>query len=501
MTPFSDENETEREARLAGVTWDPVAFWARVRPDRVAIRMGGETWTYGRLEEAVSEAAISFYDQGLVSGEHVSVEFGAEDGLHFAATLHALHRADLLPVPISQKLTEPERVSLRRRAQADVALTATPEPSSPSGRRARAIQPPEFVRRLDAPAAILFTSGTEGSPRAVVLTHGNLLWSALASARRLGVRADDLWLSCVPLHHIGGLSVLTRSAAYGTAVLIQDRFDPDAVNRAFDEEGVTLVSLVPPMLERILEARGGRPFPATLRAALIGGGPAPAALLRKAADRGLRALPTYGMTETASQVTTLSPHEWPTGLDTVGRPLPFVGVEVRGPDGRALGPGGEGEIVVRGPMVAPAYFDDSERNEEAFDRRWFRTGDFGVWDDQGRLRVLDRRGDRMVVGGENVSPLEVEEALARHPSVAEVCVVALEAGSWGHEVTAVVVCRPGVTVTLDQLREHAGPRLSTFKLPRRLQIVEALPRNAAGKLLRGEIRSRLAQEMAQENRA
>jgi O-succinylbenzoic acid--CoA ligase len=487
---------------IEGVTLDPVSFWARVLPDRVALRMGQETWTYGRLEEAVFLAALSFYDQGLVSGEHVSLEFGAEQGLHFAATLHALHRADLLPVPINQKLTEPERVILRQRAHADVALTATPTPSSAASiARARAAKPPDFERRLDAPAAVLFTSGTEGTPRAVVLTHGNFLWSAIASGRHLGVRADDLWLCCLPLHHVGGLSILTRSAAYGTAVLIQDRFDAGAANRAIDEDGVTLVSLVPPMLERLLEARAGRPFPSSLRAALIGGGPAPGSLLQRAADLRLRALPTYGMTETASQVATLSPRDWPSGLTTAGRPLPFVRVEVRDPEGRALGPDQEGEIVVRGPMVAEAYYDDRERTDAAFTRRWFHTGDIGAWDRQGRLRVLDRRSDRMVVGGENVSPLEVEAAIAFHPSVAEVCVVALEAGSWGHEVAAAVVCRPGASVTLDELREHLGGRLASFKLPRRLWVVSALPRNAAGKILRGEIRSRLAQEMALENRA
>jgi len=485
---------------MSDVTWDPVAFFARTQPDRVALIQGEETWTYARLEEAVAEASIAFYDQGLVSGEHVALEFGAEQGLHFAATLHALHRAELLPVPISQKLTEPERVTMRRRAQVDVALTATPEASA-MGSRLSAIKPPRFERRLDAPAAILFTSGTEGLPRAVVLTHGNLLWSALASARNLGVRANDVWLSCVPLHHVGGLSVLTRTAYYGTAALIHDKFDPDAVNRAIDTQGVTIVSLVPPMLERLIDARGGKRFPSTLRAALIGGGPAPVPLLQKAADRGLRALPTYGMTETASQVTTLSPRDWPNGLETGGRPLPFTRVEIRDPEGRTLGPQQQGEIVVRGPMVAEAYFDDREKTAEAFQHRWFRTGDFGAWDSHGRLRVLDRRGDRMVVGGENVSPLEVESALATHPAVLEVCVVALDGGSWGHEITAIVVPRPNAQITLDQLRAHAGQTLAGFKLPRRIQIVGSLPRNASGKLLRGEIRSRLAQEMAQEHRA
>ena len=293
-----------------GETWDPVAFWARIQPERLALRMGTERWTYGRLEEAVTQAAVSLYDQGLVSGEHVSLEFGTEQGLHFAVSFHALHRAELLPVPISQRLTEAERVALRSRARVDIALTTSPEPAAPSRGKGRAVKPPLFIRRLDAPAAILFTSGTEAAPRAVVLTHGNFFWSALASARNLGVRADDLWLLTLPVHHIGGLSILTRSAYYGTAALIHERFDPEAVNEAIDREGVTLVSLVPPMLERMLDARGGRPYPDTLRAALLGGGFAPPALLLRAAELGMRALPTYGMTETTSQVTTLSPREW-----------------------------------------------------------------------------------------------------------------------------------------------------------------------------------------------
>src|SRR5439155_17321206 len=279
-----------------------------------------------------------------------------------------------------REATETERIALRQRAQVDFALTTTPEPtaSPAAASRARKAKPPGFERRLDAPAAICFTSGTEGSPRAVVLTHGNFLWSALASARYLGVRAEDVWLACLPLHHVGGLSVLTRSAYYGTSVFIQDRFHPESVNRAIDMQGVTLVSLVPPMLERLLDARGARRFPETLRAALIGGGPAPAALLRRAADLGMKALPTYGLTETTSQAATLPLREWPAGLETAGRPLPFLRLEVRSADGRALGPGEEGEIAVRGPTVMSAYFDDERLNEAAFDRRWLRTGDFGV---------------------------------------------------------------------------------------------------------------------------
>jgi len=497
-----DESAPVSEGGLSEAeTFDPVSFWARVQPDRLALRMGEERWTYRRLEEAVTQAAVSLYDQGLVSGEHVSLEFGSEQGLHFAASFHALHRAELLPVPISQSLTETERVAFRNRAHVDVALTATPEPAAPSGRKGRNEKPPLFTRRLDAPAAILFTSGTEAAPRAVVLTHGNFFWSALASARNLGVRADDLWLLTLPLHHVGGLSILTRSAYYGTAALIHPRFDPEAVNEAIDREGVTLVSLVPPMLERILYARGARPYPDTLRAALIGGGSSSPELLQRAAELGMRALPTYGMTETASQVTTLSPRDWPDGLRTVGRPLPFLDVEVRGPQGPVLAPDEEGEIYVRGPVVAPAYFEDEQGNKAAFEKRWFRTGDFGAWDRSGRLSVLDRRLDRIVVGGENVSPAEVEETLKGHPAVADAGVVSFPAGSYGQGVAAAIVLRPGAKVTLKELREHAGRSLASFKLPRWVSFVDALPRSPTGKLLRREVRGWLAEQMTEKNRA
>ncbi|HEY6221386.1 MAG TPA: AMP-binding protein, partial [Candidatus Eisenbacteria bacterium] len=353
-------------------------------------------------------------------------------------------------------------------------------------------------RRLDAPAALCFTSGTGGEPRACVLTHGNFFWSALQSSRNLGVRPNDLWLSCLPLHHVAGLSILTRSAYYGTGVLFHDRFDAEAVNNAIDGEGVTLLSLVPPMLERLLEGRRGRIFPTSVRAALIGGGPIPAALLEQAADLRLHALPTYGLTEAASQVTTLSLREWPAGLESAGRPLMFTQVEIRDSEGNPAGRGVEGEIVVRGPTVMAAYLEDQQSNAAAWDGRWLRTGDIGAWDPAGRLLVKDRRVDRIAVGGENVSPDEVERVLREHPAVADACVVGVPAGSWGHEVAAAIQVRGDEAVTIEELRRHAEPTLASFKLPRRLLVLPELPRSPSGKLLRRLVRDRFRDQVPEE---
>jgi o-succinylbenzoate---CoA ligase len=487
------------------VTHDPVQFWSHIDPARPAIRRAGRTWTYRELDFAVQESADALFEHGLGAGEHVSLEFDPSHAMSFVVAWHALHRIGLLPVPIGATLTAEERQELRRRAMVDLALTSESVESEGEASRAAVAtshlppaSTPLLERRFDTPAALCFTSGTTGEPRGAVLTHGNFFWSALASARNLGVREQDLWLSCLPLHHVAGLSIVSRSASYGTEVLLHDRFDADAVNEAIDRERVTLISLVPTMLERLLAARAGRVFPDTLRAALIGGGPIPTPLLEEAFAQRLRALPTYGLTEATSQVTTLSLREWPHGLASAGRPLAFTHVEIRDPEGGVVPPGEEGEIVVRGPTVMAAYYESRETDAEAWDGKWLRTGDNGAWDEAGRLVVLDRRADRMVVGGENVSPAEVEGVLRLHPSVRDVAVVGLPSGARGHEIAAVVTLREGADLTLDELRRHAGATLSGFKLPRRLAVADALPRSASGKLLRSHLRDWFLAEVAQK---
>lgn len=537
-------------------THDPVRFWASVQPKRVALRTPRSVWTYGELDRAVWSTSDALLERGLGSGEHVALEFDADDALAMMVAFYAAQRIGLLPVLVNGQATAEERQRMRERAQVDLILTAgdldiprldddaegeppadaddggartatgangsdtsmgTPAsatngsagPAAHAGATTTAMEtpPPDpwerdeelfLERRLDAPAAVVFSSGTSAGPRAVVLTHGNFLWSALGSARNLGVRSNDLWLCCMPLHHVGGLSIPVRSAMYGTAALLHSGFDAARVNHAIDEERVTLLSLVPTMLARLLDDRGDRPFPASLRAALIGGAAAPAALLERAAALSMRALPTYGLTEAASQVATLPLHEWPRGLASTGRPLPYTQVEIRGSDDRAVGPGIEGEIVVHGPTVMAGYLGTPEENQATMDRRWLRTGDVGAWDNEGRLLVLDRRADRIVTGGENVSPEEVETVIVSHPAVAQACVVGLPSREWGAEVAAAVVLLPGRSLSLEELRAHAGSRLSGFKLPRHLVAVDALPRSAGGKLLRRVVRERLLDEMAKQ---
>jgi O-succinylbenzoic acid--CoA ligase len=327
------------------------------------------------------------------------------------------------------------------------------------------VHPAPARHDLDAPAIVVHTSGTTGAGKPVALTYGNWLWSALGSGVALGVDPAERWLCALPLSHVGGLSILLRSAIYGTTAIVHERFDAQrVVAELMAPDGPTLVSLVPTTLARALDA--GLDHPPRLRCALIGGGPVPGALMQRARAAGVPVAQTYGLTEACSQVTTAAPGD--TGADA-GPPLFCTQVRI----------GADDEILVRGPTVAPGAVGDDG---------WLATGDQGRLDADGRLAVTGRLADTIVTGGENVAPTEVEAALAEHPAVAEVAVHGRPDPEWGEAVVATVVLRPGARADADELRRHCAERLAGFKVPKQVQFAVALPRNVTGKLQRNLLR-------------
>ena len=306
-------------------------------------------------------------------------------------------------------------------------------------------------------ATLMHTSGTTAAPKPVALTYGNWRWNALGSALALGLDTEERWLCPMPLAHVGGLAILLRSAIYATTVVLHERFDTEAVLAELTdpERRITLVSLVPTMLARLLDA--GLQHPPTLRWALLGGGPIPPALLARARDAGVPVASTYGMTEACSQIVT--------------RGWPLTGVQLR--------VAADGEVLVRGPAVAPGAVGPDG---------WLHTGDLGSLDARGRLTVLGRRSDTIVTGGENVAPVEVEAVLLDHPAVADAAVHARPDAEWGERVVATVVVRAGARITPEELRRHCAERLAAFKVPKAVELADALPRTPSGKLLRGQLR-------------
>ena len=296
-------------------------------------------------------------------------------------------------------------------------------------------------------ALVMATSGTTGEPKGVVLTHDAVAASARATSARLGARAADHWLSCLPLAHIGGLSVVTRALATGTGLTVLPSFSVEAVRAAVDG-GANLVSLVPTALARV--------DPSWFRVILLGGS-------RPPADRPPNALATYGMTETGSGV--------------VYDGVPLDGVEIR--------IDASGAVHVRGPMLLRAYRHGVDPKDAD---GWLRTGDLGEWGPDGRLVVHGREGDLIVTGGENVWPEPVEALLARVPGVAEAAVAGVPDAEWGHAVTAFVVpLDPADPPSLDALRAAVKAGLPPWCAPRRLELVAARPRTALGKVRRADL--------------
>jgi O-succinylbenzoic acid--CoA ligase len=440
---------------------------AAVTPERRALICGERSWTFAELDALVDGAAARLE---LAEGDRVGLR--AANGVGFVVAVHALMRRGAVLVPINTRLTETE--AAWQLSDAEVARVLLDDALDALSRPTNA-KPPTLNRDFDLEAwhSIVYTSGTTGRSKGAILTYANHWWSAVASALNLGLLADDTWLACLPLFHVGGLAILLRSVICGMGVVVQSRFDPAEVNRAIDEHAVSIVSVVSTMLERMLTERGARSYPSTLRCVLLGGGPAPLPLLQRAAAAGVPVVQTYGLTETASQVATLAPEDALRKLGSAGKPL--MGSEIR--------VGSDGEICVKGPSVSPGYVHHPPRDG------WLHTGDVGRLDAEGYLYVLDRRDDLIVSGGENVYPAEVEAVLLAHPSVAEAGVIGTPDAEWGQRVTGVVVLRQSCSVTVDELIAFCRQRLAGYKLPRQVEFREALPRNAAGKLLRRELRT------------
>jgi O-succinylbenzoic acid--CoA ligase len=369
---------------------------AALRPDRTAIQAPDGRLTYAELLSAAREAS-----RGL-SGR-VGIE--ARPGLDFAVRLHACLLAGARAVPVDPRLGAGERARLG-----------------------------------DAPGdLVVHTSGTTGTPQPVGLTKQDIEANARGTAQALALGDDERWLCPLPLSHVGGLMVLLRSAIYATT----------AVLGPADTPNVTLASLVPTQLARLLEV-GAKP---PSRAVLLGGAPADPALLTRARDAGWPVAPSYGLTQTCSAATIGEIGD----TETSGRAIPGVTV--------TIAPDQEIVVDVGGRTV--------------------HTGDLGRLDEHGRLIVLGRKTDTIVTGGENVAPTEVEAVLREHPAVADAGVFARPHPEWGEAVIARVVLRADATP--DELRAFAAERLARFKVPKAVELADALPRTESGKLLRREL--------------
>jgi O-succinylbenzoic acid--CoA ligase len=440
-------------------------------PAATALQTPTGNCSYAELLARAQAGAAELAARGAWPGGRVAIALPA--GLDFAYALHACLLLGAAVVPVDLRLRAEERRAIQDgaavvldeplpAAAAHEGFTVASVDDAGAGVDALAAT---AVHDLDAVAAVIHTSGTTAAPKPIELTYGNFLWGALGSAVALGLDRDERWLCTLPLAHVGGLSILMRSAIYASTAVVHPRFETEPVLETLRAGSVTLVSLVATTLARLLDA--GLCQPPALRCALTGGGPVPAALLRRARAAGVPVSLTYGLTEACSQVTTSSPRT----ADALSAGPPLFCTRVR--------TAADGEIEIAGPTVAPGA---------AAPDGWLRTGDLGRLNAGGSLEVTGRKADTIVSGGENVAPAEVEAVLEAHPDVLEAAVLGRTDERWGEAVAALVVVRDGATVMGEALRGHCAARLAPYKVPKRFELVAGpLPRTGSGKLLRREL--------------
>jgi acyl-CoA synthetase (AMP-forming)/AMP-acid ligase II len=464
--------------------------------------------TYGELVAAVDALAEWLAKRGHGAGAHVAVIAANEPAL--VAMMFAVWGIGAVAVPVSVRSTPPEatllvtharanavlcdsaRVDLARAAAAAAEIPAYAcEPALPlrprvvrrgAPRRGRAARTP----RPDALAVLAYTSGTTGAPKGVMVSHANLLWATLACATARGDRADGVGACLSALTHTPVfVSHLLCRVLLGAGAVLLEKFDAGAVLEATERFGITDLPLIAGMVFDMVALRS---IPSSVRHTVekvsVGGAATPMQAKRDLAAifDGAEIIEAYGQSESTDGVAMARGASVFDHPGTVGRANPYIQVAVRRSDGTLAAAGEEGELVIGGPTIMAGYYRDRAATAAAIRDGWLHTGDLGRQDDDGYFFITGRVKDLIITGGENVSPVEVEDVLRMHPDVADVAVIGTPHPKWGEQVTAVVVPRMGKRIDPSAISRFAGTRLSGFKKPRRVEFVEALPRNAANKV-------------------
>jgi malonyl-CoA/methylmalonyl-CoA synthetase len=458
----------------------------------------GPPLSHRELQARAAGVAAALLD-GQPSLSGAAVAFLAPPSREYVELLLGVMYAGGVAVPLSPLHTPPELAHIVSTARPRRVL-ATPDlaarlPAAEIYAPVAVAAPPAAVAGRD-PALMLFTSGTTGKPKGVVLSHAGVAATCASLHQAWGWRADDRLLHVLPLHHTHGVIVALLGALWAGA---QVRFTTFEARRLWGELGqATLFMAVPTIYAKLMEAHRAasaddrtswRASAGGLRLFTSGSAALPAALLDEFhAATGQVILERYGMTEIGMALS--NPLEGPRVPGAVGRPLPGVEVDLVGDDDRPCAAGEPGELRVRSTQMFSGYFGDPEGTARSFDGAGrFRTGDTGVRDEAGVIRLLGRTSvDVLKSGGYKLSALEIEDALRAHPAIAEVAVIGLPDEMWGDRVTACVVLRSGATLTLDELRGWSRDRLAPYKIPRELRLLPQLPRNAMGKVQKSQLK-------------
>jgi fatty-acyl-CoA synthase len=500
----------ERSRRL--VLPEVIGRGARAHPGRAALVFGDVARTHGQLHERAGRLAGALESEGVGRGDRVAMLL--HNGFEFVEALLACHRLGAVAVPVNFRLAPDEIAYVLRDSGSVGLISGLPVPEEADlrfvvtsgedyeARLATAAPGPEQAPLSEEdPALMCYTSGTTGRPKGAVLTHGGLVAGTLSWIHEMRAGPDDVWMSGQPLFHIGGINGLLPFLALGATSIVTPTtgFDAGAALERLERHGVTMTIFVPTQWEGLCRSdRVAALDRSRLRVAMWGASPASRSTLELMASTFPEAeiVSAYGQTEMSGATTLLKGPDATRKMGSVGTPM--LGVELRVVDDELqdVPPGAVGEVVYRGPNVMAGYHADAAATGEAFAGGWFHSGDLATRDDEGYLWLVDRKKDLIVSGGENVYPAEVERVLREHPAVADAAVVGVPHPRWVETPLAFVVPAGGRIVDEAELVAHCRERLASYKKPSGVVVVDALPRNAAGKVLKRRLRESLDLEAA-----
>lgn len=495
-------------------------------PGRVALRSAHGERTYAQLAARVDRLAARLQEEGVGPGARVA--YLGNNHPAFIETLFASTLVGAAFVPLNSRLTAPELAFLLEDSGAEVLVFAEElrllamdalercegrritrvmvltAPGASHGLpdgiadfeqlvdgRGGAVLPSEVEVSLEDPAVLLYTSGTTGQPKGAVLTHGNLTWNTFNVIADYDYTSEDVALQISPMFHVASLGMgVLPVLLKGATLVLQERFTPGEVLRVVEEQGVTALSGVPTTFQMLTEDPAWESTDlSTLSKLTCGGSAVPVRVMQAYEARGLAFSGGYGMTETSPGVTAVPKER---SLEKAGSSGPahfFTGVRVADPMGAVLPAGVDGEIQVKGPNVVSGYWNRPDATAEAFtDEGWFRSGDLGHLDEEGFLYVTGRLKDMIISGGENIYPIEVEQAVMEMPEIRSVAVVGVPDDRWGEVPKAVVVLAEGASSSLEEVRAHLEGRVAAYKLPKHYAEVDEMPRTASGKIRKNELK-------------
>ncbi len=498
-----------REAGCGPVfgAWAWLSAAARAYGARPALLEGARAVSYGELADRAERLAAGLSSE-LGVGRLDRVAVLAHNRIEWFELFFATARIGAMLVPLNHRLARPELeyqlsdcgarllfLDPALRGRLDEGVPVVSLGATYERLLMQRGEPPSAGEqaRFQDPHLILYTSGTTGRPKGAVLTHANIFWNCVNVGCAFGLSERDTTMSLLPLFHAGGIGLHAIPTLHaGGRVVVVHSFEPDEVEALCRAHGVTTLFGVPAIWNELFRRPGfiAAELP-SLRSLGCGGAPCPRAIIDAAAARGFAFLQGYGLTETAPGGTLLSMDDWRKKAGTVGRPMRHVELRVVDERGHDVATGEIGEVWFRGPNVFAGYWGRPEATAEAFaPGGWFKSGDLGVLDEGGYLTLVDRKKDMIISGGENVYSAEVEDVLHSHPAVREAAVIGVADEKWGEVVRAVVALQPGAHADADAIIEHCRRHLAKYKSPRTVVFVDALPRNAGGKVLKHVLRER-----------